>query len=102
MDSRVAGHVCWHESKAGPLIFSTGASLVRRTMADLWRNNIAKVFKLAARATSIDAATVSGILRPILLEIGVPVAMFAEWIGDTEEGSTEALPRWFPEAPSAG
>jgi site-specific recombinase XerD len=82
----------------GALIFRTGESLVMRTMAELWRVKLGKVFKLAGH---FDEPAMPHRFRHtfvrILLEKGVPVADVAELIGDTEEVVRKHYARWVPE-----
>jgi integrase len=86
------------EKRHGALIFRTGESLVMRTIAELWRVKLAKVFKLAG---PFDERPTPHRFRHtfvrILLEKGVPVADVAELIGDTEEIVRLHYARWVPE-----
>lgn len=86
------------ERKHGSLIFQTGESRSVRTMAELWRVKIGKVFKLSA---PFEEPPVPHRFRHtfvrILLEKGVPVADVAELIGDTEEIVRKHYSRWVPE-----
>jgi integrase len=84
--------------KHGPIIFRTGQSLVMRTMADTWREKLARAFKLAG---PFDEKPTPHRCRHtfvrILLEKGVPVADVAELIGDTEEIVRRHYAKWVPE-----
>lgn len=82
----------------GPLIFRTGESLVMRTMAELWRVKLGKVFKLAGPFEERPTPhRFRHTFVRILLEKGVPVADVAELIGDTEEVVRKHYSRWVPE-----
>lgn len=84
--------------KHGALIFRTGESLVMRTMAELWRVKLGKVFKMAG---PFDEPAMPHRFRHtfvrMLLEKGVPVADVAELIGDTEEVVRKHYASWVPE-----
>lgn len=84
--------------KHGAMIFRTGESTVMRTMAELWRVKLGKVFKLAGK---FDERPTPHRFRHtfvrILLEKGVPVADVAELIGDTEEIVRCHYAKWVPE-----
>ena len=86
------------QNRHGALIFLTGESRVMRTMAELWRVKLGKVFSLAG---PFDERPTPHRLRHtfvrILLEKGVPVADVAELIGDTEEVVRKHYARWVPE-----
>ena len=85
------------EKKLGPLIFRYGKSTVMRSMAELWRVKLAKVFRLAG---PFDEPATSHRFRHtfvrILLEKGVPVADVAELIGDTEQVVRKHYAKWVP------
>jgi integrase len=85
------------EKKLGPLIFRYGESTVMRSMAELWRVKLAKVFRLAG---PFDEPATSHRFRHtfvrILLEKGVPVADVAELIGDTEQVVRKHYAKWVP------
>lgn len=85
------------EKKCGPSVFRYGQSTVMRSMAELWRVKLAKVFKLAGR---FDELPTSHRFRHtfvrILLEKGVPVADVAELIGDTEQVVRKHYAKWVP------
>lgn len=82
----------------GSLISRRGESLVMRTMAELWRIKIAKVFALAG---SFEERPTPHRFRHtfvrILPEKGMPVADVAELIGDTEAMVRRHYARWVPE-----
>lgn len=84
--------------KHGAMIFRTGESTIMRTMAELWRVKLGKVFKLAGE---FDERPTPHRFRHtfvrILLENGVPVADVAELIGDTEEIVRRHYAKWVPE-----
>ncbi len=86
------------ERDHGRLIFRCGASREMRTMAELWRVKLAKVFRLAG---PFDEKPTPHRFRHtfvrILLENGVPIADVAELIGDTEEIVRRHYARWVPE-----
>jgi integrase len=86
------------ERKHGLVIFRCGESTVMRTMAELWRIKLARVFRLAG---AFDEPPTPHRFRHtfvrILLEKGVPVADVAELIGDTEEMVRRHYAKWVPE-----
>lgn len=82
----------------GPLIFRIGHSTVMRTVAELWRVRLAKVFKLAGPFE--EPATPHRFRHTfvrILLEKGIPAADVAELIGDTEAILRKHYSKWMPE-----
>lgn len=86
------------QEQHGPLIFRTGNSTVMRTMADMWREKLAKVFKLGGPFQEPPTPhRFRHTFVRILLEKGVPVADVAELIGDTEEIVRRHYARWVPE-----
>ena len=69
-----------------------------RTMADMWREKLAKVFKLGGPFQEPPTPhRFRHTFVRILLEKGVPVADVAELIGDTEEIVRRHYARWVPE-----
>lgn len=86
------------ERKHGAKIFRCGASGVMRTIAELWRVKLGKVFRLAGPFTECPTPhRFRHTFVRILLEKGVPVADVAELIGDTEEVVRKHYARWVPE-----
>jgi site-specific recombinase XerD len=86
------------EREHGPLIFKSGESRVLRTMAELWRAKLKKVFKLAG--TFEEKPTPHRFRHTfvrILLEKGVPIADVAELIGDAEQVVRKHYAKWVPE-----
>jgi len=86
------------EKQHGPFIFRAGQALNMRAISERWRENLAKVFKLAGPFD--DPPTPHRFRHTfvrILLEKGVPVADVAELIGDTEEIVRRHYARWVPE-----
>jgi integrase len=84
--------------KHGPMIFRTGASTVMRTMAELWRVKIGKVFTIAGPFQERPTPhRFRHTFVRILLEKGAPVADVAELIGDTEEIVRRHYAKWVPE-----
>jgi len=86
------------ENRYGSLVFRTGNSLVMRTMAELWRVKLARVFALAGpfEETPTPHRLRHTFVR-ILLQKGVPVADVAELIGDTEEIVRRHYAKWVVE-----
>jgi integrase len=83
------------ERRHGALIFHCGASREMRTMAELWRVKLGKVFKLAGNFESKPTPhRFRYTFVRILLENGVPIADVAELIGDTEEIVRRHYARW--------
>jgi integrase len=84
--------------KHGTLIFRLGASTKMRTMAELWRVKLNKVFLLAG---AFEQHPTPHRFRytfvRMLLEKGVPIADVAELIGDTEEVVRRHYAKWVPE-----
>ena len=82
----------------GTLLFRCGDSRDMRTMAELWRVKLAKVFKLAG---DFEERPTPHRFRHtfvrILLEHGVPIADVAELIGDTEAVVRKHYAKWVPE-----
>ena len=82
----------------GKLLFRCGDSRNMRTMAELWRVKLAKVFKLAG---DFEERPTPHRFRHtfvrILLEQGVPLADVAELIGDTEAVVRKHYAKWVPE-----
>jgi integrase len=82
----------------GKLLFRCGDSRDMRTMAELWRVKLAKVFKLAG---DFEERPTPHRFRHtfvrILLEHGVPLADVAELIGDTEAVVRKHYAKWVPE-----
>jgi integrase len=85
------------EKQHGSLIFKIGSSTVMRTMAELWRVKIKKVFKQAGPWKK-DRKPSPHLFRHtfvrILLEHGVPIADVAELAGDTEETIRKHYSKW--------
>ena len=86
------------ERTYGKLLFRCGESRDMRTMAELWRVKLAKVFKLAG---DFEERPTPHRFRHtfvrILLEHGVPIADVAELIGDTEAVVRKHYAKWVPE-----
>jgi site-specific recombinase XerD len=86
------------ERTHGTLLFRCGESRDMRTMAELWRVKLAKVFKLAG---DFEERPTPHRFRHtfvrILLEHGVPIADVAELIGDTEAVVRKHYAKWVPE-----
>jgi integrase len=82
----------------GSLIFKVGKSLVMRTMTELWRPKLNRVFAIAGpfKERPTPHRFRHTFVR-ILLEKGVPVADVAELIGDTEEIVRRHYAQWVPE-----
>ena len=86
------------ERKHGPMIFRCGDSPVTRTMAELWRTKLARVFKLAGEFEEPPTPhRFRHTFVRILLESGVPIADVAELIGDTEQVVRDHYAKWVPE-----
>lgn len=86
------------EQTQGPLIFQCGESKVMRTMAELWRTKLKKVFKAAGKFDERPTPhRFHHTFVRILLESGVPIADVAELIGDTEEVVRRHYAKWVPE-----
>jgi integrase len=79
----------------GALIFRSGEATNMRAMSERWRENLAKVFKLAG---PWDERPTPHKFRHtfvrILLEKGVPAADVAELIGDTEQILRRHYAKW--------
>lgn len=86
------------EKKHGPLIFRTGQSLQMRTMAELWRLKLAKVFELAGPfpEKAVPHRMRHTFVR-ILLQKGVSTADAAILIGDTEQVLLRHYGKWVTE-----
>ena len=86
------------EKRYGALIFRTGQSLEMRTMAELWRNKLAKVFSLAGPFEEKPTPhRCRHTFVRMLLEKGVPPSDVAELIGDTEDDVRRHYAKWVPE-----
>ena len=86
------------ERKYGSLIFRCGESRVMRTMAELWRTKLGRVFKLAGEFEEPPTPhRFRHTFVRILLESGVPIADVAELIGDTEDVVSRHYAKWVPE-----
>jgi integrase len=86
------------ERTHGKLLFRCGDSREVRTMAELWRVKLAKVFKLAGDFE--DRPTPHRFRHTfvrILLEHGVRIPDVAELIGDTEAVVRKHYAKWVPE-----
>ena len=85
------------EKKHGAMIFRSGQALNMRAISERWRENLAKVFKLAG---PFPQAPVPHRFRHtfvrILLEKGVPIADVAELAGDTEAVLRKHYAKWVP------
>jgi integrase len=94
----LVGRLRARERNHGPLIFRCGASREMRSMAELWRVKMGKVFKLAGEFESTPTPhRLRYTFVRILLENGVPIPDVAELIGDTEEIVRRHYARWVPE-----
>ncbi len=86
------------ERRHGAVIFKRGESRVMRTMAELWRNSLERVFKQAGK---FDAPPTPHRFRytfvRMLLQNGVSIADVAELIGDTETIVRKHYAKWVPE-----
>jgi integrase len=86
------------EQTYGTMIFRTGRSVVARTMAELWRTKLARVFQAAGKFDEQPHPhRFRHTFTRILLEKGVPIADVAELIGDTEEMVRKHYAKWVPE-----
>lgn len=89
------------ESRHGSLIFhDTGKrwSTKMRSMAEVWRVKLAKVFELAGPfETTPTPHRFRHTFVRVLLEKGVPVADVAELIGDTEATVRKHYAKWVRE-----
>jgi integrase len=89
--SRAANH--------GTVIFRRGESKVVRTMAELWRTKLKRVFRLSGPfpETPTPHRFRHTFVR-ILLEKGVPIADVAELVGDTEDVVRRHYAKWVSSA----